>query len=554
MPAAASKSESRASSAATRTAGPTEAVVIDPHEFDANGSRSVSPRSRANVADLRAENLGGDLRHDRARARAEVLRARQHLDGAVAVDANRGVRRRTAARAPRQRRHPDAAPNATRRAFLSASGRPAESLGALPIALVETLIRELSRLVLIVPRVVASAELEWIHPELAGQNVHRALEPKRALDVSRRAKRGHRGGVREHERLTAANILALIQLVIDLCRTRQPAADAKRARDVDVDGGERSVALRGECHALHRRHAIPGVGLLALAVENAAHRPAGLLRERGGDVRGVRRAVLRAESAAHVVHDHADRRLWKTEGLCHFAARHENALGRFPNRETSADPLGDRAVRLERGVQRDRRAILARDSDVGLAQSGVDVPARVFSWRRAVAVSGRLDAWRVSGERLLGADDGELDVDLEDDGVQRALGNLERVGADRGERLIGVLNVVIEEPYAVDFDVGDAVDRHAAAHAVERERVGQVELRHAAARNRRAQNRGVQHSGALNVGGVPSRSGDLFDRVHPRDALADDVKVGVFQPMALDFESAARRLSSPRGPRSRPSS
>ena len=39
-------------SAATRTAGPTDAVVIEPHEFDANGSRSVSPRIGAHVLEL----------------------------------------------------------------------------------------------------------------------------------------------------------------------------------------------------------------------------------------------------------------------------------------------------------------------------------------------------------------------------------------------------------------------------------------------------------------------------------------------------------------------
>ena len=80
MPAAASNNASRASSAATRTAGPTDAVVIDPHEFDANGSRSVSPSTVRTSSILRAEHLGGDLRHHRARAGAEVLRARQHLD------------------------------------------------------------------------------------------------------------------------------------------------------------------------------------------------------------------------------------------------------------------------------------------------------------------------------------------------------------------------------------------------------------------------------------------------------------------------------------------
>jgi len=41
-------------------------------------------------------------------------------------------------------------------------------------------------LVLIPLRVVVPAQGEWVHVELARQNVHRALEAKRALDVATR--------------------------------------------------------------------------------------------------------------------------------------------------------------------------------------------------------------------------------------------------------------------------------------------------------------------------------------------------------------------------------
>ena len=164
IPAAASNSASRASSAATRTAGPTDAVVIEPHEFDANGRRSVSPSTVRTSSSLRAEHFGGDLRHHRSRAGAEVLRAREHLDRAVAVDAHRRVRRRSAARAPRERRHPDAAPH---RAVASRSSRsrrvPPEALGAERVALVEMLAEYAALLVLIVVGVVAAAQLERIH-------------------------------------------------------------------------------------------------------------------------------------------------------------------------------------------------------------------------------------------------------------------------------------------------------------------------------------------------------------------------------------------------------
>src|SRR5436190_11099278 len=110
---------------------------------------------------------------------------------------------------------------------------------------------------------------------------------------------------------------------------------------------------------------------------------------------------------------------------------------------------------------------------------------------------------------MLGGHHRQLDIDLEHDRIQRALSDLQRVRAESGDRLVGVLNVVIEQTNPVQLYVGNVVDRDAAAHTVERERIGKIKLSDAAARDRRAENRGVQHSRSLNVGGELRASGDL---------------------------------------------
>ena len=176
----------------------------------------------------------------------------------------------------------------------------------------------------------------------------------------------------------------------------EPSADAERDRRVEHDRGERSVALGAERDALSRRRPIAGVGLFAFAVENAAHRAAESSSTSATAMYvGVRRAVLRAEAAAHVVLDDAN--AMTAAGRTRSArsrARDEDALRRFPDGEASARPVGDGAVRLERRVQRDGRAILARDRDVGVAQSGVDVAARR---RSRGELRGRLPRGRTSG-------------------------------------------------------------------------------------------------------------------------------------------------------------
>src|SRR5262245_63994784 len=101
---------------------------------------------------------------------------------------------------------------------------PGESLSALPIALVETLVGVASTFLLVVRGVILQAQVERVHPELARDRVHRALEPKGTLDVSRRAERCHGAGVRVHEHLGRAHVGARVELMIDLGRTCEPAA------------------------------------------------------------------------------------------------------------------------------------------------------------------------------------------------------------------------------------------------------------------------------------------------------------------------------------------
>ena len=70
--------------AAACTAGPTLAAVIEPPDTGACGS-AVSPSSKRTRLDGHAQRVGGDLRHHRVSAGADVLRPRLHDDRAVGL-------------------------------------------------------------------------------------------------------------------------------------------------------------------------------------------------------------------------------------------------------------------------------------------------------------------------------------------------------------------------------------------------------------------------------------------------------------------------------------
>src|SRR5258708_37528559 len=125
---------------------------------------------------------------------------------------------------------------------IHATSRPAESLCPFGVATVEVLRGVRTLLFLIRKRVVATAQIERIDAELTGQRVHRALECECALGVSGCTERVHRARIQKYARLARVHVRALIELVKDLCRTREPSAVAIGDRGVALDGHERSVA------------------------------------------------------------------------------------------------------------------------------------------------------------------------------------------------------------------------------------------------------------------------------------------------------------------------
>ena len=66
---------------------------------------------------------------------------------------------------------------------------------------------------------------------------------------------------------------------------------------------------------------------------------------------GIACAELRAESTAHVFRNHADLRLGQFEKSNQLLAHAGRALGRGPDGQHVGLPVGDYAVRLERGVR-----------------------------------------------------------------------------------------------------------------------------------------------------------------------------------------------------------
>ena len=121
-------------------------------------------------------------------------------------------------------------------------------------------------------------------------------------------------------------------------------------------------------------------------------------------------------------------------------------------------------------------------------------------------------------------------LDIEDHVGERALGDLERVGAQRRERLARIVNLRIEELHAIDLDPVDVLAHDRASHAASSERRREIEARDPSVRHAGAENDGEQHARSYDVGGIPGTSGHFLERVHPCDALPDDVQLVVFAP------------------------
>ena len=132
------------------------------------------------------------------------------------------------------------------------------------------------------------------------------------------------------------------------------------------------------------------------------------------------------------------------------------------------------------------RAVRRLDDDVGLRERLLDVAALVVR----AASRGEL----LAADRLVGVEhDLEL-LPLDVDRVDRGLRLAERVGGDRGDGRAGVADLLLESVRVA------RPERR--AHARQRERGREVDPLHARVRERRAENRRLQHPGQLDVGGV----------------------------------------------------
>ncbi len=112
----------------------------------------------------------------------------------------------------------------------------------------------------------------------------------------------------------------------------------------------------------------------------------------------------------------------------------------------------------------------------------------------------------------------------------RCLRCLDRFRANRGERLAGVADRLVEQLYSVELDLWKFVAGERSMNAPRRSGFRQVELRHASSRDRSANDDGVQHRAGSLIRGVSGAPGDLLDRIRARNRRSHDFEVSVVVP------------------------
>jgi hypothetical protein len=115
-------------------------------------------------------------------------------------------------------------------------------------------------------------------------------------------------------------------------------------------------------------------------------------------------------------------------------------------------------------------------------------------------------------------------LDLEHNGAKCALGEHLRIGADRGERLMCVMDGLVEERDTIDLDAGDVSGCNSAANSRHGERRSEIQPCHPSMSDGRAQDGREQHSRALYVGSESGSACHLLQRVHTRNTLAYDME------------------------------
>src|SRR5262249_37481268 len=125
------------------------------------------------------------------------------------------------------------------------------------------------------------------------------------------------------------------------------AADARGADQVGLVGGDLAVLGAGDAHLPGGGRPVAGGGGLGRAIEHQLDGRLGLEGQLGGGDALHVGAELAAEAAAHVVGDALDVDVGdaRLEVPGQQVCREEDGLGRAPDGQVVALPLGDEAVR-----------------------------------------------------------------------------------------------------------------------------------------------------------------------------------------------------------------
>ena len=189
------------------------------------------------------------------------------------------------------------------------------------------------------------------------------------------ARRGAAGpGVGEDAVILAEDVRRVLVQVGERGRGASTRGDARGSEGTVMDRGEGAVLLRSDVDGDERRGRVARAQVLLLAVEHELDRSARGLREAARDHRELaargRGCELAAETAAHMLGDHADLGARNPEGLGDAFLDREDALGRGVDRELVAVPLRDHAVGFERRVGVNGNPVRALDAHVRGRESG----------------------------------------------------------------------------------------------------------------------------------------------------------------------------------------
>ncbi len=177
----------------------------------------------------KAERLSSDLRHRRPGARPHVACSAHHLGGAVRHETRHGGGRCVIHRigggchAPAD--EPTPIPHGAR---LGVAPAPAEALCRGPVAFARRAARERQFLELVLLRLVAQAQFDWIDIQRDGELVHGGFEGKDAARLAGCAHIGRRVHVHRRDAVARVDVRAGMQ---------EPARVEERLRKLLIGGG-----------------------------------------------------------------------------------------------------------------------------------------------------------------------------------------------------------------------------------------------------------------------------------------------------------------------------